>query len=91
MSSGKVPRSGGRQASGSDRDVPAPLRPSGPSSSGPRRRSVTATCWALGSPAAGRLAGASGGSESDMRWLPASLGTPGAGLVDGWAGGKHMA
>lgn len=77
MSSGKVPRSGGRRALGSDRDVPAPPRAHrGPAFLWPRRRSVTATCWALGYPAADRLAGARGGSGSDIRWLPASLGAP---------------
>lgn len=37
---------------------------------------MTATCWALGYPAADRLAGARGGSGQDIRWLPASLGAP---------------
>lgn len=53
-----------------------PARIGAPPSSGPRRRSVTATCWALGYPAADRLAGARGGSGSDIPWLPASLGAP---------------
>lgn len=92
VSSGKVPRSGGRRALGSDRDVPAPPRAHrGPAFLWPAQ--AKRDCHLLGPGlSCSRQAGGSKGRVGVGYPVVACFsGRPGASLVDGWAGGKHMA